>query len=110
MSEGAVKLSLALIVRNEARCLARCLESIQSVVDEIVVVDTGSTDDTVKIAGQFQARISHFSWLNDFSAARNFALGKTVGEWILALDADEQASPALRAELREFISGRPAIG
>lgn len=105
-----MKLSLALIAKNEARCLARCLESIQSVVDETVVADTGSTDQTVAIAKQFGARVSLFNWVNDFSAARNFALSQTTGDWILVLDADEHASESLAAEIRDFIRTRPAIG
>ena len=110
MAPTKVKLSLAMIVRNEARCLARCLSSIQPAVYEIVVVDTGSTDDTIRIARQFDARISEFAWKDDFSAARNFALGQTTGDWILVLDADEYASPALVAEIREFVSHQNAIG
>jgi glycosyltransferase involved in cell wall biosynthesis len=105
-----VKLSLALIAKNEARCLARCLKSIQSVLDETVVVDTGSTDETVAIAKQFGARVSHFNWVNDFSAARNFALSQTTGDWILVLDADEYASESLAGEIRDFIGARQTIG
>ena len=67
-------LSLALIVKNEARCLARCLHSVQGVASEIVVVDTGSTDETVRIARDCQARVVNFAWRDDFAAARNFAL------------------------------------
>ena len=105
-----IKLSLALIAKNEARCLARCLQSIRAVADEIIVTDTGSTDDTVKIAGQFGAKISHFAWSNDFAAARNFALAQAVGDWILVLDADEWASEALAREIKMFIAGPPQIG
>jgi glycosyltransferase involved in cell wall biosynthesis len=104
------KLSLAMIVKNEARCLARCLRSIKPVVDEMVIVDTGSTDDTVKIAAEIGGKISRFDWINDFSEARNFALDQSHGDWILVLDADEFASDALGKEIREFILGQPAIG
>ncbi|HSY43513.1 MAG TPA: glycosyltransferase family 2 protein [Candidatus Acidoferrum sp.] len=110
MSGHRPKLSLAMIVKNEARCLARCLHSIKQVVDEIVIVDTGSKDDTVKIATEFDGKISHFDWINDFSAARNFALERAGGDWILVLDADEFASEALGKEIREFILSEPAIG
>ena len=104
------KLSLALIAKNESRCLARCLRSVETIVDEIVVVDTGSTDATVAIAQEFNAKVSQFTWSNDFSAARNHALDQTTGEWILVLDADEHAGPALSREIRDFIGGHPTIG
>ncbi len=110
MSAPKIKLSLAMIVKNEARCLARCLRSVQAIADEIVVADTGSTDDTVKIAKEFSAKVSHFDWINDFAAARNFALAQTTGDWILALDADEYASEALAREIREFVQGPRQIG
>jgi glycosyltransferase involved in cell wall biosynthesis len=110
MITSGTSLSLALIVKNEARCLARCLHSVQGVVNEIVVVDTGSTDDTVRIARECQARVVDFVWEDDFAAARNFALAQTTGDWILVLDADEHASPALAAEIPRFIANRPAIG
>jgi len=86
------RLSLCMIVRNEAKNLPRCLESVQSAVDEIVVVDTGSTDETVAIAQQFNAQIYHFPWINDFSAARNESLKYVTGDWVLVLDADEALS------------------
>ncbi|HEX3624948.1 MAG TPA: glycosyltransferase [Verrucomicrobiae bacterium] len=99
-----------MIVRNEARCLARCLESIRPLADEIVVADTGSNDGTVEIARKFSAKISRFDWVDDFSAARNFSLEQTTGNWILVLDADEYAGNGLAGEIREFIKNGPAIG
>ena len=110
MAQPAINLSLALIVKNEARCLARCLSSIRRAVDEIVLVDTGSTDDTIAIARSFEAKILQFTWTNDFSAARNFAVDQTTGSWILVLDADEEASPELAAEIPSFIGSKRAIG
>lgn len=110
MSAPKIKLSLAMIVKNEARCLARCLRSISAVADEIVVADTGSTDDTVQVATEFGAKVAHFDWINDFAAARNFALVQTAGDWILVLDADEFASEILANEIRKFIAGPPRIG
>ena len=107
MATSESSLSLALIVKNESRCLARCLRSVQGVVSEIVVVDTGSTDDTVRIARECQARTVDFAWGDDFAAARNFALAQTTGDWILVLDADEHASPALAAEIPDFIANAP---
>ena len=99
-----------MIVKNEARCLARCLRSVAPVVDEIVIVDTGSTDATVRIAQEFNATVAHFEWTNDFSAARNFALAQTTGDWILVLDADEFAGGPLAEEIKNFIQGPPQIG
>lgn len=110
MSVSRPILSLALIVKNEARCLARCLDSIRSVVDEIVVVDTGSTDGTTDIAKGFGAKISHFKWVDDFSAARNFSLDQAIGDWILVFDADEFAGENLGQEIRGFIENEPAVG
>ncbi|HLH52262.1 MAG TPA: glycosyltransferase [Verrucomicrobiae bacterium] len=110
MPGDTVRLTLALIVKNEERCLARCLESIRGAVDEIVVADTGSSDGTVSIAKQFGARIFHFAWTNDFSAARNFALDQATGDWILVLDADEYASKELASEICSFVTGRPSVG
>lgn len=110
MSAPKIKLSLAMIVKNEARCLVRCLNSIRTVVDEIIVADTGSTDDTVKIARDLGAKVPHFKWVNDFAAARNFALEQAAGEWILVLDADEYASEILAKEIKNFIAGPPQIG
>ncbi len=110
MSRLGTRLSLALITKNEARCLGRCLRSVQPIVQEIVVTDTGSTDDTVPIACEFNARVSRFEWTNDFSAARNFCLEQTTGDWVLVLDADEYASEALAREIPEFIRSRKAVG
>lgn len=86
------KLTLSMIVKNEERYLRDCLESVKDVVDEIVIVDTGSNDNTVKIAEEYGAFVFHFKWVNDFSAARNFALSKSNLDWILYLDADERLS------------------
>jgi tetratricopeptide (TPR) repeat protein len=83
-------LSFCAIVKNEAKNLDRCLASIKPYVDELIVVDTGSTDDTVAIAQNHGARIGHFEWCNDFAAARNYACTLATGDWILTLDADEE--------------------
>lgn len=88
-----VRLSLAMIVKNEQRHLAHCLESVRGLVDEWIVVDTGSTDDTVAIAESFGATVSHFEWIDDFAAARNASLARCTGDWILVLDADESIDP-----------------
>jgi tetratricopeptide (TPR) repeat protein len=83
------KVGLCMIVKNEARALNRCLESVRGWVGEMVVVDTGSTDETVAIALAHGARVSHFHWCDDFSAARNAALNQASREWVLVLDGDE---------------------
>lgn len=83
------KISACVITKNEAECISRCLQSVKPVVNEMIVVDTGSTDATVTIAEQLGAKIFHYSWCNDFAAARNYALNQAKGDWIIFLDADE---------------------
>ena len=82
--------SLSMIVKNEEKHLAGCLESVKGIADEIVIVDTGSTDRTKEIARRFGAKIYDFPWQDDFSLARNEALKYCTGEWIIYLDADER--------------------
>jgi Glycosyl transferase family 2 len=83
-------ISFCAIVKNEAENLPRCLASVQPYVDELIVVDTGSTDDTIAIAQQYGAKVSHFEWCDDFAAARNYSLSLVSGVWVLILDADEE--------------------
>ena len=83
------RLALVMIVKNEEKKLARCLISVAGLVDDIILVDTGSTDATVSIAEAHGARVFHFAWCDDFSAARNFALEHSTADWNLVLDADE---------------------
>ncbi|MBI5634139.1 MAG: glycosyltransferase [Nitrospirae bacterium] len=85
-------LSVCMIVKNEERHLARCLMSVQSVADEIIIVDTGSADRTREIAGAFGAKVSDLPWTGDFSEARNASLEPASGAWVLILDADETIS------------------
>jgi tetratricopeptide (TPR) repeat protein len=92
-----------MIVKNEAEHLARCLQSVRGIVDEMVIVDTGSTDRTVQIAEQCGARVFHFAWCHDFAAARNEALSHARGHWILALDADETLATSARRRLRALL-------
>lgn len=82
--------SLCMIAKDEQELLGACLESVQGIVDEIVLVDTGSTDKTVAIAESHGARVFHQQWTGDFSEARNFGIAQATGEWILILDADER--------------------
>src|SRR5579871_4985700 len=80
----------ALIVRDEAEVIADCLSSLVGRVDEIVLVDTGSRDQTLEIASRFPVQLHRFTWCNDISAARNFALRQATSDWILYIDADER--------------------
>lgn len=82
-------ISLCMIVKNEESCLERCLESVQGHVDEIVIVDTGSTDRTIEIAESFNARIIYYEWKQDFASARNESIMYATKDYILQLDADE---------------------
>lgn len=82
-------LDLVMIVRDEARCIARCLASARPWVDTMLVLDTGSRDDTVALAVQAGAQVHHFRWVDDFAAARNAALDLSQADWRLVLDADE---------------------
>ncbi len=83
-------LSLCMIVKNEKENLPRCLASAKPYVDEMIVVDTGSQDGTPEIALSYGAKVSHFEWCDDFSAARNYSISLASGDWILLLDADEE--------------------
>lgn len=84
-----MKLSVCMIVKNEKEMLARCLESVKG-ADEFVICDTGSTDNTVEIARTFTSLVyTDFVWCDDFATARNHALSKCTGDWILSIDADE---------------------
>jgi glycosyltransferase involved in cell wall biosynthesis len=96
-------LSVCMVVRNEQAILGPCLNAIKSIADEIIVVDTGSTDRTPDIARIFGARVFSLSWNDDFSAARNYALKKATGDWILVLDADEIIARADLIHVRHAI-------
>jgi hypothetical protein len=84
------RVSATLIVRDESEFVGDCLRSLVGNVDEIVVVDTGSRDNTIEIARQFPIELRHYRWRDDFSAARNFAIEQASGDWILYIDADER--------------------
>ncbi|MFB5269091.1 glycosyltransferase [Paenibacillus enshidis] len=97
-------LSLCMIVKNEEKWLPRCLESVKGVVDEIIIVDTGSTDRTKEIAQEFGAAVHDFEWNDSFADARNYGLEQAKGEWILWLDADEEVDAEGREHLRDVLS------
>lgn len=96
------ELSLCMIVRDESEVLARCLDSVAGVADEIVIVDTGSKDDTVTIARSFGARVEFFEWIDDFAAARNCSFDFATCPYILWLDADDVVLPADREKLLDL--------
>lgn len=97
-------LSLSMIVRNEAERLAACLESVRGFADELVVLDTGSSDATAAIAERCGAVVHHLPWPGDFAPARNEALRHVHGDWVLVLDADEQLLPEAREPLRQLMA------
>ena len=99
-------LSLCMIVKNEEKHLVKCLKSVRDVVDEMIIVDTGSTDKTIDIARVFGAKVFDFPWTGDFSAARNHSLAQATGDWILVLDADEVISARDFDELKALIRKR----
>jgi glycosyltransferase involved in cell wall biosynthesis len=101
--------SAVLIVKNEQAMLPRALASVAG-VDEIVVCDTGSTDRTVEIATSLGARVVSFPWIDDFSAARNYAKQHATGDWVLSLDADEMLAPGSVDAIRAHTARTTASG
>ena len=114
-----MKISAALIVKNEERVLPRCLSSIRAHVDEIVIVDTGSVDRTLDVARQFSDRLLTCTWRRDFSEARQHAFDHATGDWVFWLDADdvvvnadrirftvESAPPNVKAIYWKYVVGR----
>lgn len=96
-----------MIVRDEQSVLPRCLSSVAQVADEMIVVDTGSTDGTQAVARQFGAKLFEREWPGDFAAARNEAFQQASGRWILVLDADEWLTPPNAAALRKLCQAEP---
>ena len=97
-------LSLCIIAKDEEATLGRCLNSATGVVDEMVVLDTGSGDRTLEIAREFGAIVGEFAWNDDFAAARNAALEYVTGDWVLILDADETLVPEIVPQLKKAIA------
>ncbi len=100
----ACRITACYIVKNEAENLRKSLMSVHQEVDEIVVIDTGSIDETIAVAESFGARIFAYPWQDDFAAARNTALAKAKGEWIVFLDADEYFTAATAENIRRVIT------
>jgi len=97
-------LSVCMIVKNEEKQMAKCLMSLKPVADEMIVVDTGSTDSTREIAAALGAQVYDFTWTNDFSEARNYSMSKARGQWILVHDADEVISSRDYDKLRALLN------
>ncbi|MBF0232810.1 MAG: glycosyltransferase [Desulfamplus sp.] len=105
MKKKNITLSACMIVKNEEAMLQRCLNSIKNLVDEIIIVDTGSTDKTLEIANSFGAKIYHHPWEDDFSKHRNQSISYATGDWILVIDADEEldAAAITKNKLKEIL-------
>ena len=108
-THDAPRLSVCIITKNEEQFLPQCLASVRAAAHQIVVVDTGSTDRTVAIAQEAGAEVYSFKWCDDFSAARNAALERATGDWILILDADEELPPASAELLKQEIQDAQVI-
>ncbi|MFA5857196.1 MAG: glycosyltransferase [Candidatus Pacearchaeota archaeon] len=99
-----ISISVCMIVKNEEKYLENCLESIKNLASEIIIVDTGSTDNTKEIAKKYTDKVYEFSWTDNFSDARNFSLSKATKDWILSLDADEIISKQDQEKIIKIIS------
>lgn len=98
-----MRISACVIVKNEEKNLPTWLEGVRDLADEIIVVDTGSTDKTVEIAENAGVDLYHFEWIKDFAAAKNFALSKATGDWIIFLDADEYFEKPARKKIKPLL-------
>jgi tetratricopeptide (TPR) repeat protein len=112
MTRSFPKLSVCMIVKNEGHQLAEALESFRQFADEVVVVDTGSSDDTREVALKYTDRVFDFAWCNDFSAARNHSLARARGRYVLWMDADDRVDSQMArriVDLKEMFDGRKAF-
>ena len=103
------RLSVTVITYNEEDNLSRCMESLKGLADEVIVVDSGSDDETVSIARKYGGKV-FFRKFDDFSSQKNWAVSKASSEWILSLDADEQLSEELADEIKEAIKNKNYLG
>lgn len=101
--------SACMIVRDEEDVLGGCLESIHDVVDEMIVVDTGSQDNTVEIAEEYGAEVYEYEWEGHFGEARNYSFDQATEDWILYIDADERLSPKFRQNIDELLEAENDI-
>jgi glycosyltransferase involved in cell wall biosynthesis len=97
------KVTLCMIMKNEEAHIGRCLQSLKDYVDDIVIVDTGSTDKSMEIAKSYGARIFEYPWEDDFSKARNQAMSHVETEWMIQLDADEEMDPESAPSIRNVV-------
>lgn len=107
MEAPMISVSLCMIVKNEELTIRRCLDSVKEVVDEIIIVDTGSTDRTLEIAKSYTRHIYHFPWIDDFSAARNFSFAQAKKDYILTMDADDILSSRDKDKLLQLKTSLP---
>ncbi len=109
-----LKISACVIVKNEAKNISRWLQCVKQLADEWIVVDTGSTDNTVELAQNGGAAVYHFTWCNDFAAAKNYALSKAKGNWIVFLDADEYFlsgdCPKIKKIIHKYQNSKVVVG
>ncbi|MGO4338274.1 glycosyltransferase [Labrys sp. KB_33_2] len=110
MMQSRVSTSAAMIVKNEARFLPGCLETLAEKVDEIVIVDTGSTDGTIEIAESAGVRLLHQAWRGDFAGPRNFGLDQVRTDWVLYIDADERLGLPRGGRLADYIDPEAVAG
>lgn len=109
MANDSPLLSVIMIVKNEEKDLPLCLESVRGLANEIVVVDTGSTDRTVEMAQSLGARVVSHAWRDDFSEARNRSIGEATGRWLLWLDADDRVPDIEHGKIRRLVQGEDAV-
>ena len=105
-----MSLSICLVTRNEEKNIERALRSVAGLADEVLVADTGSTDRTLELAAALGAKIVPFAWRDDFSAARNFIIGKASGDWIFWMNPDEELFPASRTLIPHCLQREDALG
>lgn len=103
LSNSEIDISVSMIVKNESKTLKDTLESIKNIADEIIIVDTGSVDNTIEIAKNYTDKIFSLDWVNDYSYARNYSLDKCVGNWVFYIDADEVIAKQSAQQFRNTI-------
>src|SRR3989344_2193313 len=103
-------ISLCMITKNEEKYLGQCLDSVKELVDEIIILDSGSTDKTKEIAKKFKAKMLDFKWNDDFSEARNESLKHATKDWILVLDADEIIEKDDLEKIKEIVKDKENDG